>query len=136
MAALGVGEIIAIVTVTAQLVASAEKVAEIFDSIHNAPKSLRKLYRSVKQLEGNFKDLEEALRDSSPIKSSLDERSIKETLEEGERLFQDCESTLRQGPWGNVVWTILRARRVNEYRSELDHLYIAVFHPAWLQLSQ
>ncbi|KAK3690484.1 hypothetical protein B0T22DRAFT_481658 [Podospora appendiculata] len=135
MATLGLGEIIAIVSLAAQVVSAAEKVASIFDSIHNAPKVLRKLYVSVHQLEQNFKDLEEAINDSPPIKSPLDRQTIQQTLEKGEKLLQDCESTLRQGPWGNVIWPILREKPVEDYIREIEHMQLVFFSPVWSQLT-
>ncbi|KAK3385857.1 hypothetical protein B0H63DRAFT_544332 [Podospora didyma] len=150
MATLGFPEILTIIGLVGQVVGSADRVAEIFGSIQNTPKQLRRLHLSIRQLQRNFDELRQACQlqwqlengqqspgdmDGCPVSSFMDSETIKSTLENGRILYSDCQATLRQGPWRNVILTIRRSRQINEYQKEIEHLQSCFFQPVWSQLT-
>jgi len=138
MAALGIGDIIAVITVATKVLEAAEKVAAIYGSVLAGPKALRRLQQDIEQVQQDLNNLRNAFETSGDIDLdfSLAITRAKETLEEGRNLYEKCESTLSQGRFGAVIWGMKRTKQVENYRGELRHLYTVFFPPIWFHLNK
>ena len=96
MAALGIGDIIAVITVATKVLEAAEKVAAIYGSVLVGPKAPRRLQQDIEQVTQDLNNLHKAFEISGDIDLdfSLAITRAKEILEGGRNLYEKCGSTL------------------------------------------
>jgi len=122
---LGLEAVLAIVSLTIQVISAVDKAIQLFSKIENAPEELRLLRRSVVRLLKNFKRLEAALnRNGHAI-----------PYEDGRDFTQDVKATLfmclgvlgqyesRQSNVLRAFWPSAQGTRIADCQKRLDLLY-------------
>jgi hypothetical protein len=131
------GTILAIVSLTGQVIGGVTKVIGLFDSISNAPEELREFRLSASRLQRHFTAFQADLEASgSPLLHPEDVQEIEETLILCNQLFTDHEDTLRNQASLNGVfratWTARSNGKLTRYKDKIDSHYQQILLPAWM----
>ena len=132
----GLGEILAIVSLTLTVVGSVEKVIAIFDRVQNAPDELHQCRSSLLRLKQHFTALEEIEENQSVVISKDDMHEINDTLELCQKMFDEYDAALHEPGVRNTAyratWATKHSTKLIRYQAKIDRIYLQVLLPHWL----
>lgn len=133
---LGVGEILAITSLVMQVVASVQKVIEIFEKAQNAPKELEQLRVSLIRMSRHF-DMIRAKHEStgSSLIHKDDTDEIFDTLLCCKALFDDYERVRSRDGVLQAIWGNQKSDMVARYQLRIDRHFTQILLPLWVTAS-
>jgi hypothetical protein len=133
MAALGVGDILAITSLVLQVVAAVDKVIKVFEKAQNAPSELSQLRVSLVRLSRHFEMLRaehEATGSSLIHKDDTDEIYV--TLQCCKALFDDYDRARAKTALHQVAWSTRYSTQLARYQARVDRHFTQILLPLWL----
>lgn len=136
MAALGVGEILAITSLTIQVIGSVKEVMSIFQKAQNAPEELSQLYRSLERLLRHFEQIKEAESRTRGLvlMNREDADEIDDILTLCKALFDGYDRARSGNSVLRAIWGTRNSDKVKHYQAKIDRYFQQVLFPFWLKI--